>query len=89
MRFLFHGRTDTEWDEFDGFKKRYVICLWDGEICIKNKKTDRKITPQETKTETKYFILIDDNNKRRKLTDETIYKMQFSGKPMKPLTYLL
>ena len=88
MRFLFHGRTDTEWEPLDGFEKRYVVCLWDGKICIKNKKTDHKIKSYLSKSNTTTFELINNSNKRQRLSDETIYNMQFNGKPMKPLTYL-
>ena len=88
MRFLFHGRTDTEWDPLEGFG-RYVVCLWDGEICIKNKKTDRKVNGHPTKNDEIAFNLVNNQNKKQKITDREIYEQQFRGRPMKPLTYLL
>ena len=78
--FIYNGSIDTEWEEFDGFD-RYLICIWDGEICIKNKKTHKRIQGHFNESaHTTSFSLIDNNNKHRKLTDSTIYNMHFKPK---------
>ena len=77
MGFIVNGSIDTEWEQLNGFD-RYLICLLDGEICIKNKETNKKLIPKENQSShTKAFTLIDNNNKHHNYTDSTIYNMHY------------